>query len=77
MTLNLLREHAEQQYAAELQALAQADTRPRPPNWRLSPWAVATYVLSGIVAGLIGAGCWFAFRAPQRSKVLSGQDVPR
>jgi MoxR-like ATPase len=43
----LLREHAEQQYAEELQALAQQDTRPRPPNWKLSPWAVATYVLGG------------------------------
>jgi MoxR-like ATPase len=43
----LLREHAEQQYAEELHALAQADTRPRPPRWRLSPWAVATYLLGG------------------------------
>lgn len=43
----LLREHAEQQFAAELDALAAADTRVRPPNWRLSPWAVATYLLGG------------------------------
>jgi MoxR-like ATPase len=43
----ILREHAEQQYAAELAALEQADTRARPPSWRLSPWAVATYVLGG------------------------------
>jgi MoxR-like ATPase len=43
----LLREHAEQQYADELQALAEHDDRPRPPSWRLSPWAVATYVLGG------------------------------
>jgi MoxR-like ATPase len=43
----LLREHAEQQYAAELSALAGRDTRPRPPSWRLSPWAVATYILGG------------------------------
>jgi hypothetical protein len=43
----ILREHAEQQYAEELRALARADTRPRPPNWKLSPWAVATYVLGG------------------------------
>jgi MoxR-like ATPase len=43
----ILREHAEQQYAEELHVLAQADTRPRPPNWKLSPWAVATYVLGG------------------------------
>src|SRR4051794_29246526 len=44
---NLLRQHAEQQYAEELDALARIDKRTRPPNWRLSPWAVATYVLGG------------------------------
>jgi MoxR-like ATPase len=43
----LLREHAEQQYAAELEALARHDERTRPPRWRLSPWAVATYLLGG------------------------------
>ena len=43
----MLRAHAEQQYADELAALAAADDRPRPPSWRLSPWAVALYVLGG------------------------------
>jgi MoxR-like ATPase len=43
----LLRQHAEQQYADELAALARNDTRPRPPRWNLSPWAVATYLLGG------------------------------
>jgi MoxR-like ATPase len=43
----LLREHAEQQFAEELDALAKTDERPRPPNWKLSPWAVATYLLGG------------------------------
>lgn len=43
----LLRPHAEQTYAAELAALAATDTRPRPPSWRLSPWAVVTYLLGG------------------------------
>jgi MoxR-like ATPase len=43
----VLREHAEQQYAAELSALAEVDDRPRPPNWRLSPHAVVTYLLGG------------------------------
>lgn len=46
----LLREHAEQQYAAELMALARVDERPRPPNWKLSPWAVTTYLLGGTLA---------------------------
>jgi MoxR-like ATPase len=43
----VLRLHAEQEYAAELSALASADDRERPPGWRLSPWAVATYLLGG------------------------------
>jgi MoxR-like ATPase len=43
----LLREHAEEQFAEELSELAKADDRQRPPNWRLSPWAVATYILGG------------------------------
>ena len=43
----LLRQHAEQEFAAELEALSQVDARARPPNWKLSPWAVATYLLGG------------------------------
>jgi MoxR-like ATPase len=44
---DVLRAHAEQQHADELAVLAKTDDRPRPPNWKLSPWAVATYVLGG------------------------------
>ncbi len=47
MNAPVLRPHAEQQYAAELAALAAVDDRPRPANWRLSPWAVVRYVLGG------------------------------
>jgi MoxR-like ATPase len=43
----LLRPHAEQLHATELAALAAADDRPRPPSWKLSPWAVVTYLLGG------------------------------
>jgi MoxR-like ATPase len=43
----LLREHAEHQFAEELSELAKVDERQRPPNWRLSPWAVANYILGG------------------------------
>jgi MoxR-like ATPase len=46
-TTGLLRPHAEQAYAGELEALRAADDRPRPPRWRLSPWAVTTYLLGG------------------------------
>jgi MoxR-like ATPase len=42
-----LRLHAEQQFATELSALAEVDDRQRPPNWKLSPWAVKTYLLGG------------------------------
>jgi MoxR-like ATPase len=42
-----LREHAEQQFADELDALALADKRPRPAQWKLSPWAVSLYLLGG------------------------------
>ena len=47
----LLRPHAEQLYAEELAALERADDRPRPPRWRLSPWAVTTYLLGGEADG--------------------------
>jgi MoxR-like ATPase len=43
----VLRQHAEIQYADELDAIAKADDRPKPPNWKLSPWAVLTYLLGG------------------------------
>lgn len=43
----IIRPHAEQAYAHELAALAAHDDRPRPTNWRLSPWAVVTYLLGG------------------------------
>ena len=46
----VLRRHAEQQYAEELGALLESDDRPRPPSWKLSPWAVKTYLLGGTLA---------------------------
>jgi MoxR-like ATPase len=46
-TPSVLRQHAEQQFAEELDELAKADSRTRPPNWKLSPWAVSTYLLGG------------------------------
>lgn len=42
-----LRRHAEQQFAEELEELKKTDTRQRPANWELSPWAVCTYLLGG------------------------------
>ena len=37
---NVLREHAENQFRGELDALANSDTKPKPPRWKLSPWAL-------------------------------------
>jgi MoxR-like ATPase len=42
---SVLRAHAEQEFAHELAALARADERPRPAQWKLSPWAVADYLM--------------------------------
>jgi MoxR-like ATPase len=53
----VLRPHAEQQYADELAMLERVDDRPRPPQWRLSPWAVCTYLLgdgAGITPKYVG-----------------------
>ena len=47
----VLRRHSEDQFAGELAALAEVDDKPRPPNWKLSPWAVATFVLGGKAGG--------------------------
>jgi MoxR-like ATPase len=46
----VLRRPAEDVFADELAALARADDRERPPNWKLSPQAVATYVMGGEAA---------------------------
>ncbi len=46
-TATVLRRHAEEQFAEELAAIAGQDNRRRPPNWKLSPWAVAQYILGG------------------------------
>ena len=45
MTETVLRPHAEQAFAHELDALARIDDKPRPANWRLSPWAVVQYLM--------------------------------
>ncbi|MBX9688503.1 MAG: AAA family ATPase [Candidatus Obscuribacterales bacterium] len=45
----ILRRHAEDQFAEELSELAKSDSRSRPPNWNLSPAAVSTYLLGGVL----------------------------
>src|SRR5215510_897259 len=46
----MLRQSAEDIFAQELAALAKKDDRERPPNWKLSPQAVVTYVMGGKAA---------------------------
>ncbi|MEW2046322.1 AAA family ATPase [Streptomyces sp. NBC_00377] len=48
-SVQALRPHAEDAFADELAALAAQDERPRPARWKLSPWAVATYLLGGVL----------------------------
>jgi MoxR-like ATPase len=45
--MEILRPHAESVFAAELAALAAVDQYQRPRNWKLSPWAVVTYLMGG------------------------------
>ena len=47
MTDQKLRLPAEETYAAELNALSKNDGGVRPPNWRLSPKSVVTYLMGG------------------------------
>jgi MoxR-like ATPase len=44
---SIQRRPAEQEFATELDALAREDSRQRPPRWKLSPWAVVTYLVGG------------------------------
>ncbi len=46
----VLRQHAEQQFAAELSELQANDKGKRPPNWNLSPSAVVTYLMGGTLS---------------------------
>jgi MoxR-like ATPase len=50
MSTQVLRQHAEHLYASELTALAAQDDRPRPPKWKLSPWAITDYLLGKTLA---------------------------
>jgi MoxR-like ATPase len=43
----MLRAPAEVLYADELEQLAKTDTHPKPPGWRMSARAVATYITGG------------------------------
>lgn len=47
MSDNKLRRSAEEIFAGEVAALASRDDRPKPPNWKLSPQAVVTYLMGG------------------------------
>lgn len=44
---SILRQHAEQLYALELEELVKQDSEKRPANWKLSPSSVVTYLIGG------------------------------
>lgn len=43
----LLRQHAEDQYAHELEELIKQDSGQRPPNWKMSPRSAIVYLMGG------------------------------
>ena len=43
----LLRQHAEQLFAEELEEISKQETGKRPTNWKLTPQGVVTYLLGG------------------------------
>jgi MoxR-like ATPase len=45
--MSVLRQHAEHQFAQELEELKKGDSGKLPPNWKLSPAAVVTYLMGG------------------------------
>jgi MoxR-like ATPase len=45
--MNVLRQHAEEQFREELEALKKQDTGSKPPNWQMSPQSVVTYLMGG------------------------------
>ncbi len=48
----VLRAPAETLYSEELEQLVKTDTHPKPPGWRMSPRAVATYICGGKAGSL-------------------------
>lgn len=44
-------DRSEERFVRELKALAKHDDRPRPTNWKLSPWAVVDYIMGDIKVG--------------------------
>ena len=44
---DILRQHAEQQFAEELHELKQQESQAIPENWQLSPQSVVTYLMGG------------------------------
>jgi MoxR-like ATPase len=46
------RQHAELQFADELAALVKDDKLPKPPQWKMSPQAVVTYLMGGTAGKL-------------------------
>lgn len=45
--MNVLRQHAEDQFREELEAIIQKDAGAKPTNWRMSPQAVVMYLMGG------------------------------
>ncbi len=44
---NIIRQHAELQFAQELEELKKQDAGSKPPNWQMTPQSVVTYLVGG------------------------------
>lgn len=45
--MSVLRQHAEEQFAHEIEELIKQDSNKRPANWKMSPQAVVQYLMGG------------------------------
>jgi len=48
--MEALRQHAEEQFKHELEELIKQDSGTKPPNWKMSPQSVVTYLMGGKLA---------------------------
>lgn len=48
--MNVLRQHAEEQFKEELEAIKKQDEGSKPVNWQMSPQSVVTYLMGGKLA---------------------------
>src|SRR5262249_11681799 len=71
----MLREPAEVRFAAELAALAAADTGAKPPGWKLSPRAVRAFILGQYSTAKPGKARKQEAPGPEITRKFHGDDA--